>query len=134
MKLSIWLTESLKICEFDFFLKVVDFQYYNTFNKYLILESPFGFDAKKYMMSRTQVCHLKIWIEETLTWFKARRVIIDNITEILKTGNNSSIKWEDALMLLRTVLRKSWTYQVLPFIVNQDTSPIGNKIPYREFY
>ena len=134
MKVSIWLTESLKIREFDFFLKVVDFQYYNTFDKYLILESPFGFDAKKDMMSRTQVRNLEVWIEETLTWFKVRRVIIDNIIEILKTGNNSSIKWEDAIMLLRTVLKKSWTYQVLPFIVNQDTSPIANKIPDRKFY
>ena len=37
-------------------------------------------------------------------------------------------------MLLPIVLRKSWTYQVLPFIVSRENSPIGNKIPDREFY
>ena len=40
---------------------------------------------------------------------------------------------EDALMLLPTVLRKSWIYQVLPFIVSQDTSPIQTKDPDGNF-
>ena len=41
---------------------------------------------------------------------------------------------EDALMMLPNALRKSWIYQVLPFMANQNTSSIGNKIPDRKFY
>ena len=37
-------------------------------------------------------------------------------------------------MLLPNALEKLWVYQVLPFIIIQDTSSIGNKIPDREFY
>ena len=36
-------------------------------------------------------------------------------------------------MLLPAALRKSWLYQVLLFVFNQDTLPIGNKFPDREF-
>ena len=40
----------------------------------MILESPVGFDAgKKY--GEQKLCNVKIWIEETLTLSKARRVI-----------------------------------------------------------
>ena len=34
---------------------------------------------KRNMLNRTQVCNLKIWIEETLSLSKARRVITENI-------------------------------------------------------
>ena len=37
-------------------------------------------------------------------------------------------------MLLPTACKKLWICQVLHFIVSQDISPIGNKVPYREFY
>ena len=37
-------------------------------------------------------------------------------------------------MLLPTALRKSWIQQMLSFIVSSDISPIGNKVPDREFY
>ena len=32
-------------------------------------------------------------------------------------------------MMLPTALSKSWIYQMLPFIVSQDISLIGNKVP-----
>ena len=45
----------------------------------------------------------------------------------------SNIK-NKTLMLLPTALRRPWLYQMLPFIVSHDISPIGNKIPGQEFY
>ena len=37
-------------------------------------------------------------------------------------------------MLLPNVLRRSCVYQMLPFIIRRDISPIRNKVPDREFY
>ena len=45
-----------------------------------------------------------------------------------------ALKGEDACMLLPIALRKSWIYQVLPFIVTRDTSPIGNKVSDQKFF
>ena len=39
----------------------------------------------------------------------------------------------NTLMLLPNALRRSWIYQMLPFIFSQDISPIRNKVPVREF-
>ena len=91
---------------------------------------------KKNMANRTRVCSLEIRIEETLILLKARGVITEN-TLLLKHQKQAitvALNGEDALMLLRTALRKSWIYQALPFFVSQDTSLIWNKIPGREFY
>ena len=65
---------------------------------------------------------------------KGRGVITENILllKCYKTNKNSSIKWEDVLILLPTASRKSWICQVFIFI--RDASPIANKSPGREFY
>ena len=90
------------------------------------------------MTNRTQVCNLnnlKIWIKETLSLSKPKGVIIENILllKYQKQAITSALNVEDALMLLPTALMKSWIYQVLPFNVSRDTSPIGNKVSDREF-
>ena len=46
----------------------------------------------------------------------------------------ATLNGEDVLMLLRSALRKSWIYQVLPFIVSQGSSLVGSKMLGREFY
>ena len=51
-----------------------------------------------------------------------------------KHATTGALNGEDALMLLPTASGISWIYQVLPFVVTRDTSPIGNKISDREFY
>ena len=37
-------------------------------------------------------------------------------------------------MLLPTALRKLWIYQMLPFIVSRDISPIMNNVPDQDFF
>ena len=81
------------------------------------------------MANWTQLCNLNIWI-------KARGVITEN-TVLLKDQKQAiTAAWngEDAPMLLPNVLRKLWIYLVISLIVNRDTSPIGIKVSYREFY
>ena len=56
-----------------------------------------------------------------------------NVIETSKTVNNSTIKW-GKMPLCYFLPRKSWICQVLPFIVNRDTSPIGNIVLDGEFY
>ena len=67
---------------------------------------------------------------------KVRRVIAEIILllKYKKWGITAALIGKDALMLLLTVLRKSWICQVLPFIVSRDISPIGNNVDDREFY
>ena len=55
------------------------------------------------------------------------------ITAVLNGQYNQSNIKNSTLMLLPTVLRKSWIYQMLPFIVSWSLSPIWNKVPDREF-
>ena len=73
---------------------------------------------------------------------KASGVITENlllkyqkqeITAVLNGQYNQSNIKNSTLMLLPTVLRKSWIYQMLPFIVSWGLSPIWNKVPDREF-
>ena len=68
---------------------------------------------------------------------KARGVITENIlllnyqkqaiTAALNGQYNQTNVKINALVLLPNALRKSWIYQMLPFIVSRDISPIGNK-------
>ena len=66
---------------------------------------------------------------------KTRVVVIENILlfKYQKQATIAALNGEDVLMLLPTVLKKSWIYQVLPFIVTWDTSPIVNKVDH-EFH
>ena len=85
--------------------------------------------------NRIQVCNLKIWIKETLLP-KARVVVTENVL-LFKYQTQATIPaliGEDVLLLLPTALKKSWIYEALPFIVNWDTLPIGNKVSDWEFY
>ena len=61
----------------------------------------------------------------------ARGVIIENIllSKYQEQAITAALNGEDALMLMLTALRKSWIYQMLPFIVNRDTLPIENNVP-----
>ena len=61
----------------------------------------------------------------------AREVIIENIlfSKYQEQAITAALNGEDALMLMLTALRKSWIYQMLPFIVNRDTLPIENNVP-----
>ena len=45
------------------------------------------------MANKTHVSNLKTWIKETLSFSKAIGVITENAL-LLKTDNNSNIKWE----------------------------------------
>ena len=67
---------------------------------------------------------------------KSRGAVTENILilKYQKQAIAAALSGEYAYMLLPTCLTKSWKYQVLPFIVNRGTSPIGNKVPDREFY
>ena len=91
---------------------------------------------KKNMTNRTQVCNVKIWTEEPLALLKMRGVITENMLSLKsqKHATTGALNGEDVLMLLPTASGISWIYQVLPFVVTRDTSPIGNKISDREFY
>ena len=56
------------------------------------------------------------------------------LLEYKKQAIAAALNGEYDLLLLRTALRKLWKYQLLPFIVIRETSPIGNKVHDREFY
>ena len=66
----------------------------------------------------------------------ARGVITENIlfSNYQEQAITAALNGEDALMLMLTALRKSWIYQMLPFIVNRDTLLIENKVPDGECY
>ena len=70
------------------------------------------------MADRTQVCNLKIRIEETLFLPKARGVITENIL---------LLKYQKQTITVTITVTKS--HQVLSFIIIWDTSSIGNKVP-----
>ena len=78
------------------------------------------------MASKTQLFHLKIWIEEILSLSKARGVITENMTllKYQKRAITAALNGKDALILLFTVLEKLWIYQVLPFVVSRNALPI----------
>ena len=84
---------------------------------------------KRNMLNRTRLCNLKIWIKETLSLSKARGVIRENIlllkyqkqaiTAALNGQHNQSNIKNDTVMLLPNALKKSWIYQMLPFILQK---------------
>ena len=96
------------------------------------------------MLSKTQVCILKIWIKETLSLSKVRGAITVDIlllkyqkqavTAVLNSQYNQSNTKNNTHMVLPNALRKSWMYQMLLFIVSRVISPIRNKVRDREFH
>ena len=92
--------------------------------------------TKRNKANTTQVCNLKIWIKKILLLSKVRVVVTENILlfKYQKQASIAALNEKDVLILLPNALKKSWIYQVLPFIVSRDTSPIENKVPDRKFY
>ena len=66
---------------------------------------------------------------------KVRAVIAKKyiVIEISKTGNNKSVKWIRCPYCVSYCLGEIVVI-VLPFIIGQDTLPIGNKVSDKKFY